>query len=406
MSHTGYRYFLSLSSQFPFCGIPLRLDSFSRCQFACRYCFASARGGAGGQARIQTADPKRLARRLMRLETSRQPGSVLDELLLARIPIHFGGMSDPFMPLELDSRITLDLLQILAEHRYPTLISTKGSLVDRDEYVSLLARPNFAVQFSLTTLSDELSARIDVGTPATSVRLQTLRTLTAAGVKTAVRHQPVLPTRTAEAAELIAISAEYGAGHYSLEHLKLPVEVGWQHRDSLSDAVGFDLANYYADRHAIRVGREWILPIGERLDEVMRLKAIANSCGLSFGAADNDLLHLSDGSVCCSGADLLGIGKGLQFNFLSAVRTGLIGNPITFQSIAHEWRPTRPIAEYVNSRSRQPNESFDSFIRSRWNGVQNGPSPQAFHGVLDTGDVDREGMKIYLVQDDVRLLSG
>lgn len=117
MSQHDYKYFLSLSSQFPFCGIPLRLDSFSRCQFACRYCFASARGGAGGESRIQTADPKRLARRLARLEISRQPQSALDELLLARIPIHFGGMSDPFMPAELDRRITFDLLQVLAEHR-------------------------------------------------------------------------------------------------------------------------------------------------------------------------------------------------------------------------------------------------------------------------------------------------
>jgi hypothetical protein len=148
-----------------------------------------------------------------------------------------------------------------------------------------------------------------------------------------------------------------------------------------------------------------VLPISERLEEVLHLKAVANSCGLSFGAADNDLLHLSDGSVCCSGADLLGMGQGLQFNFLSAVRIGLSGSPITFQSIAHQWRPSRPIAEYVNSRSRQPNESFDSFIRSRWNGVPNGPSPEAFHGVVDTGEVDAEGKKIYFVHDDIRAMS-
>lgn len=396
-----YRYFLSLSSQFPFCGIPLRLDSYSRCQFACRYCFASARGGAGGQSSIRVADPERLGRRLARLAKTGEARSAMDELLAARVPIHFGGMSDPFMPMENERRVTFDLLEILAEHRYPTLISTKGVLAAAPEYLSLLAAPNFAVQFSITTLDDALAQRIDAGAPTTSARLEALTALAGAGVKTAIRHQPMMPERAHEAVELIDRSAEAGAKHYAVEHLKLPIEQDWQHRRSLSDAAGFDLSTYYLEHGATRVGREWILPTSERLETVLRLKSVSNSKGLSFGAADNDLLHLSDGSVCCSGADLLGLGQGLQFNFLSAVRMGFSGRDITFQSLSEAWRPQRPISEYVNSRSRQPNESIDSFISARWNGVANGPSPVSFHGVLDTGRTDSQGMKIYKLSDSV-----
>jgi DNA repair photolyase len=354
---------------------------------------------------MRFADPRRLARRLERLQATHEAKSALDELLLARIPIHFGGMSDPFMPAEVEHRVSRQLLQILAEHSYPTIISTKGTLLERDEYIALLSAPNFAVQFSLTTRSDELSTRIDAGAPPTSVRLTALKTLAKGGVKVAVRHQPVLPTMTGEVAELMTIAAELGARHYALEHLKLPVERYWQHRNSLSAAVGFDLERYYASRHSSRVGREWVLPIEERLEEVVRLKAVARRCGLSFGAADNDLLHLSDGSVCCSGADLLGMGGGLKFNFLTAVRSGLSGDPITFASIARNWRPKRSIAEFVNSRSRQTSQTFDLFLRSRWNGVPNGPSPEAFYGVIDSGEQDQEGMKIYKIRDAVRRLT-
>lgn len=397
-----YRYFLSLSSQFPFCGIPLRLDSYSRCQFACRYCFASARGGAGGGSAIRAADPQRLRRRLSRLNQTGEARSAMDELLVARVPIHFGGMSDPFMPVEIEQRATLGLLQILAEYRYPTLISTKGILAAAPEYLTLLSAPNFAVQFSLTTLDDALGQRVDAGAPTTSARLKALTKLAEAGVKTAVRHQPMMPMRAHEAAELIDRAAEAGAKHYAVEHLKLPIEQNWQHRRSLSEAAGFDLGTYYRERGAARVGREWILPINERLEIVMRLKSASNAKGLSFGAADNDLLHLSDGSVCCSGADLLGLGQGFKFNFLSAVRRGFSGDDITFGSLSAAWRPQRPISEYVNSRSRQPNESVGSFIKARWNGVANGPSPTSFHGVSDTGETDGDGMKIYRLSDAVR----
>jgi hypothetical protein len=325
----------------------------------------------------------------------------MDELLAARVPIHFGGMSDPFIPMESERRVTLDLLKILLEHHYPTLISTKGVLAATPEYLSLLAAPNFAVQFSLTTLDDALAQRIDAGAPNTSARLEALATLADAGVKTAIRHQPMMPTRAHEAAELIDRSAKAGARHYAVEHLKLPIEQDWQHRRSLSEAAGFDLSAYYLERGSTRVGREWILPTSERLEAVLKLKAASNGNGLSFGAADNDLLHLSDGRVCCSGADLLGLGQGLQFNFLSAVRMGFSGQDITFQSLSAAWRPKRPISEYVNSRSRQPNESIDSFIKARWNGVSNGPSPASFHGVLDTGKTDSEGMKIYTLSDGI-----
>jgi hypothetical protein len=325
----------------------------------------------------------------------------MDELLAARVPIHFGGMSDPFMPMESERRATLELLHILAEHRYPTIISTKGTLASAPEYQSLLSKPNFAVQFSLTTLDDALANRIDAGAPTTSARLETLTVLAEAGVKTAVRHQPMMPMRAHEATELIDLAAAAGAKHYAVEHLKLPIEQDWRHRRSLSDAAGFDLGAYYRESGAARVGREWILPTSERLETVMRLKSASNSKGLSFGAADNDLLHLSDGSVCCSGADLLGLGQGFQFNFLSAVRMGFSGDDITFQSLSEAWRPQRPISEYVNSRSRRPNESIESFIKARWNGVANGPSPTSFHGVSDTGKTDPEGMKIYKLSDSV-----
>lgn len=322
-------------------------------------------------------------------------------MLQARVPIHFGGMSDPFMAMEKERGVSLALLKTLATHAYPTLLSTKGVLAASEPYLSLLTRPNFAVQFSITTSSDALSQKVDAGAPTTSERFTAMIRLAEAGVKTAVRHQPLLPTRSFEAVELVERSASAGARHYAVEHLKLPVEAGGVQARLLSEALGLDLHTYYAQANAARVGREWVLPVSERLNLVLDLKAAAQTAGLSFGAADSDLLHLSDGAACCSGADLLGLGAGLQFNFLAAVRSGLNGADIRFDSIAANWRPVRPISEYVNSHSRAPNQDVTAFLRARWNGAANGPSPAAFHGVLDTGETDSEGLKIYLLSSAV-----
>lgn len=396
----SYRYHLAITSQFPFCGIPFRLDAYSTCQFACRYCFAAARGGVRGNPQINVADPSQLRRRLERLAT-REPRSALDEMLSTRVPIHFGGMSDPFMPMERLQRVSLAFLQVLAEHQYPTIISTKGVLVERDEYVEVLQRGRFAVQFSFSSGRARHASALEPGTPNPAARLRALATLAHAGIATAIRIQPFLPTHEIDASELMDAAAIAGARHVSVEHLKLPVERDWSHRKRMNTAVGYDLTQFYRTRSAQRVGREWILPALERLPAIVTLRAHSRRLGMSFGAADNDFLHWSDGMVCCSGADLLGMGKGLRFNFTTAIRRGLPMRRIEFDTIRSEWRPTRSISEFVNSRSRRKNgETVEAYIRRRWNGVANGPSPLSFFGVSPTGEKDSDGFQIYALGEE------
>jgi DNA repair photolyase len=400
---SGYRYFIALSSQFPFCGIPLRLDSYSRCQFSCRYCFASARGGASKPRHLRVADPKRLERRLKALK-SRPPQSAIDELLVRRIPIHLGGMSDPFSPMERQTGTTLAMLRILREHGYPTLISTKGVMAAEPPYLDILSSENFVVQYSVTCASDEQSLAIDFGAPSTSQRFRATERLSRAGAKTTIRNQPLLPNQAKEAERIVKHAASAGASHISVEHLKLPIELDWRNRGALDRAAGFDLQRHYASRRSLRVGREWVLPVADRLDLVLDLKRLANRLGMTFGAADTDLLHFSDGNVCCSGADMFGLGDGFGYNFLRAVKIGMGANRISIGSLRHHWRPRGAIEQFVNSHSRLQDGHVEDFIRHRWNGVNNGPSPLMFYGIEDVGRLDRRGFKLYEVDAGVRRL--
>jgi len=48
-------------------------------------------------------------------------------------------LQDPFTPREEQFGVTLEILKILKEEEYPTIISTKGSVFLKDRYLDVLA---------------------------------------------------------------------------------------------------------------------------------------------------------------------------------------------------------------------------------------------------------------------------
>lgn len=403
-TYRPYRYSLSLTSQFYFCGLPLRLDSYDTCLFSCTYCFAADRGGNRGHRGLQTADASSLRRALERARTS--PTGVVGELMAHRQPIHFGGMSDPFPDLERTLGITHGILDALASESYPTLISTKGTMVAEDRYVECLKRGEFAVQFSFSTRDDKLAEQIEHGAPSPSARLRALTHLANERIPVAVRLQPFIPGRESEADEFLHEIAELGASHVGVEHLKLPVERATR-LSRLQSSLQADLRSHYEAAGANREGREWILPALRRLPTILRLQQTAHSIGLSFGAADSDLLPLSDGDWCCSGADsLLPGGKGFEFNYLGAVRRAQNGSDLTFDLLRDCWVPSGSIAMMINSHSRLPGVNgggagVADYIRTNWNGRSNGCSPEMFYGVSSTGRCDDLGLRTYRLSDEL-----
>ena len=406
----SYRYSLAITSQFFYCGLPLRLDSYSACQYSCQYCFARARGGAGRRRPIASADVDALGRRLERVLEHGRIRSALDEFLGRRQPIHLGGMTDPFPQLERRSRTTHGLLELLANYNYPTIISTKADLLLDDVYLHTLARGTFAVQVSLSSLDAQLLATIDAGTPSPRTRLNVLQSVAEAGIPTACRIQPVLPTREQDVEAVIEACADACVKHVAIEHLKLPIETTWAGTRRMSRALQIDLPTFYRSRSAARVGREWILPAAERLERMIRWRAHVHSRDMTFGAADNDLLLLSDGNCCCSGADLLSpaFGAFSTFTYTEAVRRGAESNRIEWGLLAGVWRPEGPVTQYINSRSRVESSrspSVTTYLERSWNGAPNGNSPQSLHGVTASEETDGEGRVIYTLDPRVRQLT-
>jgi len=319
-------------------------------------------------------------------------------------------MTDPFPPGERRTGTTLRLLKVLASRQFPAVVSTKSTLFAEDPYLETLASGRFVVQVSLSSMDERLLSKVDIGTPSPRHRLSALERAADAGVPTSVRIQPVLPGREADAFDVLHASASAGAHHVGVEHLKLPVERSWRGDTELKHVLGKQVLERFVEI-GHRIGREWVLPVEDRLPVAVRLAKAAHARGLSFGFADNDLLWLSDGTCCCSGADLMaGFSSHFRCNYTTAVRNGLTDRFITLSSLETEWIPSHSIARFVNSRSRLPSDhgvgaSMWSYVESGWNGKPNGNSPAAFFGVEDTGIRDRRGFCVYTLTDDGRNLA-
>jgi DNA repair photolyase len=380
---------ISITSQFPFCGLPLRLDTYAGCGFNCTYCFARYRAEATfGSDNVRPANPETI-KKIFRfaIELGRFPTGVVAQCLRRRVPIHFGGMSDPFQPAERKHRVTEATLKILGSYHYPTVISTKGTLVAETNYTDLIKSIGpVVVQVSFYTTRDDVASKLEPYASLPSSRLRTMEILSKRGIIVTCRWQPYIPGVSEAPAEFISRVGSAGARHVAVEHLKLPVERSQNLWLQLTQALGKNLFDEYIGLGARKAGREYVLPPEAKVQTVLEAATVAHQNGLSFGAADNEFQYLSDGFCCCSGVDQFpGFENWFKHQIAYALRKSR-GKMITYKAIANEWVPKGPIDWYVNHDSRLSTRlgrqaTMRDHIKAKWDSLTSPGSPASFYGV-------------------------
>jgi DNA repair photolyase len=391
---------LSLTSQFFFCGLPLRLDSYRGCAFQCSFCYARYRGGNSPDPNILPADPNTLYRTFERASCEDIEAGTIGQFLRHRVPIHFGGMSDPFQPAESRFGVTRRFLETLRDFSYPTVISTRSTEVASAPYLALLAdMPFVVIQFSFVSTRNKISERFEPHSPTPDRLLAAMEVLSRRGLPVTCRWQPYVPGFSESAAEFVRRVGDAGARHVAIEHLKLPVERRHPLWPVLMSGSGIDLDAYYKSAGARLEGREKVLPPAAKLPAILALRSAAREYGLSFGVADNEFQYLSDYGCCCSGVDRFpGFDGWFKHQFAHAVRLSR-GNVIQYGSIARYWTPTHSVDRWVNSHSRIEDGEraglLKEHIRSRWNEASSPLGPGSFYGVDTTDEFTSSGHRIY-----------
>lgn len=189
------------------------LNPYRGCEFGCHYCYARYT-----HEFMEHWDSLDFERKIYAKVNA--PELLRAELRAARDrgqAIALGTATDPYQPAERQFEITRRLLGVFAEFRgLDFSITTKGVLILRD--LDLLRRNaerhRLSVGITVTTTDERLARLLEPKAPPPAQRLEAMRVLADAGIRTGVMLMPILPSLTDSLRSLEAVvraAAEAGA---------------------------------------------------------------------------------------------------------------------------------------------------------------------------------------------------
>lgn len=124
--------------------------------------------------------------------------ALLERALLkkrSKCMIGTGSMSDPYLPLENDLRITQKCLQLVLKHGFGMTLQTKSNQVlqDIDLLKEINRRTKCVIQMTLTTYDEDLCRLVEPNVCTTRSRFETLLRLREEGIPTVAWLSPILP---------------------------------------------------------------------------------------------------------------------------------------------------------------------------------------------------------------------
>jgi len=284
-----YEQPIAPTAQFVFCGNCFKADTYRGCNFGCRYCFANARTN---NFKPNDAIAKiGLVRRWMdeALNNNNKQNMVL-EFLARRVPLHLGGMSDPFQSREWKQGITKEFLKISREFNYPVNISTKAARLPK-EYFEILDPEIHTFQVSLIGVTADYLLKFEGNSPAPAARMAFVQELHERGFWVSIRIQPLIDIE--EALTLVQATDRF-VDYYTVEHLKLfktNPELVKQIMPLLADKA-YPLMDD---------GAKWAFETRAKLENIRALRAVTK---VPIGCGDNEIHQFSDSLNCC-GMDLM-----------------------------------------------------------------------------------------------------
>lgn len=182
--------------------------------------------------------------------------------------IAIGTNTDPYQPIERDSRIMRGILEVLERAAHPVGIVTKSALVTRDiDILARMAKRNLAkVAISVTSLDARLARSMEPRASTPMRRLEALRKLSEAGIPTTVMVAPVIPAlNDSEIERILDAAAHAGVREANYVLLRLPLEVRDLFREWLMASYPDRYRHVFALIRDMRNGRDYDSQWGTRM---------------------------------------------------------------------------------------------------------------------------------------------
>ena len=253
-------------SQCILCDVPIRYDTYEGCSHGCRYCFVQRKADLTDIKRGESA--KALKDFINGKRTQVTKWCDWD------IPLHWGGMSDPFQPCEKTMRCSYNALKVFADTKYPFIVSTKGKLITDPEYLELLKECNVVVQISAVCSKYD---KLERGCPPFLERVEMARTLAPLVPRVIIRMQPYMHEVRKDVLNSLELVADAGVYGVILEGMKF-----------IKKKPGL-----------IKVGGDYCYPKEVLQQDFEQIRDRAHELGLKFFAGENRLRTMGDSLTCC-----------------------------------------------------------------------------------------------------------
>lgn len=409
--YPGQKYYPSprWSQEIYDCSMPMTLDQYNLCGFACLYCFSQYRRAIGNTR--ETWEKRNIRHvdiaRIVRIFTEAPKGSQFGVFVQQRKVLQWGGLSDPFCNIEKKYGIGLELLQFFKTIEYPISFSTKGTWwLDDSRYVEFFQGTDYwNVKFSIISSDAALSRRIECGVPSPQEWLNAIEKYSKLNNGGAtLRLRPfILGMSEKTCVQLIKDAANAGATALSTEFFCLDTRVQEGVRKNyqrMSDLLGYDMVTFYKKYSAgsgyLRLNRN------VKRQYVDMMEDACKDAGLRFYISDAHFKERCCNGSCCGLPESWGYSRGQDTEALTiARRKGFV----QWKDIAWDleyakefkWR----VAQEYNTRNSEAEAKFFwhtmfDFLHDTWNNPKAGQSPfKMFGGILLPDGRDEEGDIIY-----------
>ena len=156
-----------------------QIDPYVGCEHNCHYCYALNQAETDWSREIQTYE-----------DIKSQLSQELEKISPQNI--YMGYYTDPYQPCEAKYLQTRKVLELLLEQGFTASILTKSDLVYRD--IDLLqSMKNASISVSVAFNDNRIRERFEANAKDTAVRIEALRKLREAGIKTSALICPVIP---------------------------------------------------------------------------------------------------------------------------------------------------------------------------------------------------------------------
>jgi len=259
-------------SQVTLCDIPIRFDTYVGCSHECQYCFVQRKSEVFHN--IKDGESIEV---LMNFINNNRPVEV--KWCDWNIPLHWGGMSDPFQPIERERKRSLEALKVFHDTQYPFVVSTKNKLIAEEPYFSLIKECNCVVQFS--ACCPEYN-EMEQGASTFEERLEAAAKITPYK-RVNIRCQPYIPKYFDSVMKAIDLFHEAGVHGCIFEGIK------YQKKQP----------------GTIKIQGDSVYPSALYKKHFIQFKAKLHKLGMKFYCGENRLRGMSD-ELCCCGIEGMG----------------------------------------------------------------------------------------------------